>query len=421
MRDGTLIDFAMGTELDRVDLKQELPKTLQTTSLEGAFDATNSIQVYLAVPRLNNGQPNVSYDGESENTRFREIRREVFDENRSAEAQLLQFRMLNARILLSGQDTTGYEILPIAKLRSASEGAARPSLDPSYIPPCLSIEAWPELGRGVVRAIYDTIGQKIDVLSQQIVSRSVSRDTREPGDSDRIAMLEKLNEAHAVLSVQTFAQGIHPFRAYLEIARLVGGLAIFTEARCVTDIPPYDHDDLARIFKLLQEKLNAILNSVQDFKFEQRYFEGVGMGMQVSLDPRWFHTDWQWYIGVARGDLSQQECQELLSPGNLDWKIGSSRQVELLFKRRAQGLQLRPLMRNVRALPTQKEWTYYEVIQDASPAWKDVQQTESIAIRLKDSLIMNLENLQGERQLVVSAFGRRVPLQFALFAVPQES
>ena len=164
--------------------------------------------------------------------------------------------MLNARILLSGQDTTGYEILPIAKLRSASEGAARPSLDPSYIPPCLSIEAWPELGRGVVRAIYDTIGQKIDVLSQQIVSRSVSRDTREPGDSDRIAMLEKLNEAHAVLSVQTFAQGIHPFRAYLEIARLVGGLAIFTEARCVTDIPPYDHDDLARIFKLLQEKLN---------------------------------------------------------------------------------------------------------------------------------------------------------------------
>lgn len=408
MRDGTLVDFSSGTQLDRVDLK---PHT----------DSANHIQVYLAVPRLNLGQPNTADGADADDLRFTAVQQEVFDENRASAPQALHFRSLNAKILLSSQDTSGYEILPIAQLRSASEGAARPSIDVDYIPPCLSIDAWPELGRGIVRAIFDIIGQKIDVLSKQINSRSVSRDTREPGDADRIAMLERLNEAHAVLSVQSFASGVHPFVAYCELCRLVGSLAIFTDEKCITDIPAYDHEDLARIFNYLQIKINSILNSVQDFKFEQRYFEGVGMGMQVSLEPRWFNSDWQWFIGVAKGDLTQQECEDLLSQGHLDWKLGSSRQVEILFKRRAEGLKLRPLMRNIRALPTQQDWLYYEVIQDSSPAWRDVQQTQSVAIRFKDSLIMNLEKLQGERQIVVSALGRRVPLQFALFAVPQDS
>ena len=81
---------------------------------------------------------------------------------------------------------------------------------------------------------------------------------------------------------------------------------------------------------------------MRDYEFEQRYFVGVGMGMQVTLEPKWFNSDWQWYIGVNKGELSEQECRELLSPGQLDWKFGSSRQVEILFKHRAEGLRLNP-------------------------------------------------------------------------------
>ena len=59
-----------------------------------------------------------------------------------------------------------------------------------------------------------------------------------------------------------------------------------------------------------------------------------------------------------------------------------------------------------------------EVPRKDSPAWRDVQQTQTLALRLKDSLILNYDRLQGETQLVVSARGKRVTLQFALFAVP---
>jgi type VI secretion system protein ImpJ len=64
---------------------------------------------------------------------------------------------------------------------------------------------------------------------------------------------------------------------------------------------------------------------------------------------------------------------------------------------------------------------YYEVKQaGTSPAWRDVQETQTLALRLRDTLIMNRDRLQGERKLVVSARGKPVTLQFALFAVPIE-
>jgi type VI secretion system protein ImpJ len=309
-------------------------------------------------------------------------------------------------------------LLPIAQIKRASEGEATPQVDESYIPPVLSILAWPGLGRNIVRAVYDVIGEKIDVLSRQIANRGMGLTTRDPTDTERISLLDKLNEASGELAVTAFAQGIHPLTAYTLLARTLGQLSILAEERRVGDIPAYDHDDLARIFLYLQRKIEEIIHSVRPYEFEQRFFAGVGMGMQVTLEPRWFHSDWQWFIGVNKGDLSEQECRNLLSPGQLDWKLGSSRQVELLFTRRAEGLRLQSVDRPIRALPVQRDWIYYEVSQQDSPAWRDVVETQTLAMRLRDSLILNQDKLQGEQKLLVSALGRKLWLQFALFAVP---
>jgi type VI secretion system protein ImpJ len=312
--------------------------------------------------------------------------------------------------------------LPIAQIKRSSEGQATPEIDPEYIPPLLSSNVWPGLGDNIIRSLFDLIGQKIEVLSQQIVSRGMGRDSQDPGDLDRISMLEMLNEAYATFSVTSFAQSIHPFVLYTEFCRLLGKLSIFTPERRITDIPAYDHDDLARIFKEVKLRIERILLGLRDYEFEQRYFLGVGLGMQVSLEPRWFHSNWEWCIGVRKGDLNAQECRQLLSAGALDWKLGSSRQVENIFLRRSQGVELRPLDRPIRALPASQEWTYFDVIRnDASPAWRDVVETQTLAMRLKDSLIQNKDRLQGEREINVSAMGKTVNLQFALFAIPHRS
>src|SRR5262245_53214479 len=405
MRDGTLVALEHGEEPDRVGLSE-------------AFDKKEVLTVYLGVPKLKLGRPNVGGNDSATPARYMPIRLGLPDEQTGSNEQELELKQLNARLLLSTQDLSGYELLPIAQVKRASAGAARPQLDESYIPPVIAIDAWQGLGRDIVRAIYDVVGQKIEVLSQQIASRNIGLDSRNPGDLDRILMLGQLNAASATLSILGFAQGTHPLTAYTELCRICGQLSIFAKDRRVEPVPPYDHDNLAGIFKEIYLRIERLLNAVRDYEYEQRAFTGVGLGMQVTLEPKWFNSDWQWYIGVNKGDLTTQECQELLSSGQLDWKLGSSRQVEILFKQRAPGVEMRPLDRPIRALPSLSDWLYYEVHKSEGPAWRDVQATQTLAMRLRDSLIVNLDQLQGKQQLVINNRGRNYPLQFALFAVP---
>ena len=340
------------------------------------------------------------------------------DENRSGQEQELQFRRLNARLLLSTEDPSGYELLPIAQVKRASDAGARPQIDPEYIPPLISIDAWPGLGRDNVRAVYDIIGQKVDVLSQQIRERNIGFAATDAGDLNRMMMLMELNGAYSALAASAFSRACHPLTAYTQLCKIAGRLAIFSDERRPQDTPAYDHEDLGRIFPLIRRRIEALIYTVREAEYEQRFFIGAGLGMQASLEPRWFHADWQWYIGVHKGELTEQECRDLLAPGELDWKLGSSRQVEILFKRRAEGLQLRPMDRVVRAMPNRPDWIYYEVVKRDNPAWRDVQETQTLAMRFKDSLIANRDRFQGNRSVVVQTRGRNVELQFALFAVP---
>jgi type VI secretion system protein ImpJ len=422
MRDGTIISIDSGQEPDRVDFRNQFHHLGEAvTNLADAFENESVIRVYLAVPKLKLGRANVSNSATSAAARYSETTLSLQDEVTGGNDLEVQFRNLNIRILLSNQDLSGYEVLPIAQIKRAGEGEAVPNLDVEYIPPLLSISAWPGLGRDIVRAVYDVIGQKIDTLSRQLVNRGIGLDSRHPGDLDRIFMLSVLNAAHARLSVLSFANGVHPLTAYTELCGIVGQLGIFSPERQAKPVPQYNHDDLARIFATIRREIEVSINAVREYEFQQRYFVGVGMGMQVSLEPRWFNSDWQWFIGVNKGDLTHQECRELLSAGQLDWKLGSARQVEVLFNRRAEGLILSPVERPIRALPSSQEWMFYEVPRKDNPAFRDVEETQTLAMRLKDSLIENLGQLQGERHLTVTVRGRRTPLEFALFAVPIQS
>jgi len=297
MKDGTLVALEPGQEMDRLDLKE-------------AFNKESVVRVFLAVPKLKLGTANVAA-GDGAKVRYGEVKQSVQDESFGGNDQELQFRSLNVRLLLSTQDVSGYEVLPIAQLERSGAREAVPQIDDKYFPPVLAVDAWPSLGRDIVRSIYDLIGKKSEVLGEQIVNRGITLVSQEPGDLDRLLMLSQLNIAYATLAVMAFAQGVHPLTAYTELARIVGRLAIFSPARRPPEIPKYDHDDLARIFRYLKEQIELLLESIRDYEYEQRFFVGEGKGMRVSLETKWLGADWQWFVGVMRGSLSEQECMVL--------------------------------------------------------------------------------------------------------------
>lgn len=407
MSDGTLISVDPGAALDRLDLKE-------------AFAKESVVRVFLAVPKLKLGSTNVAPANDPGKSRFVDTRQSLPDESLGGNDQEVQLRALNVRLLLSTQDLAGYEVLPIAQVQRAGEREATPVVDANYFPPMLACDAWPPLALGIVRAIYDLIGKKIEVLTEQVTNRGITLASQEPGDLDRLLMLSQLNVASCALGVLAFALGVHPLPAYTELCRIVGRLSIFGPERRPPEIPVYDHDDLARIFRYIKERIELLLSAIRDYEYEQRFFVGEGKGMRVTLESKWFNAEWQWFVGIARGNLSEKECLALLSPGALDWKLGSARQVDALFEYGAEGLHLTPLPQAPRALPPGRDWLYYEVSRANAP-WKDVLDTQTLAMRLKDTLIVNRHELQGQRKLVVSAGGKQAALQFALFAVPSRT
>lgn len=421
-KDGTLVIVAPEQDLDRAAMKEAIQQ------LEGALknivaDLKNSLQVepvvrvYLGVPRLKAGTSNVRREWETNGKqRFIELKRPYLEEGAGVNEQEISVKALNVRLLLSTDDLSGYELLPIAQVQRADERSPHPQLDVRYIPPMIDISCWPPLQRDVVRAIYDIIGKKIEVLTQQVITRGLSLTSQGPGDLDRILMLSQLNEAYATLTVLAFAQGVHPFVAYKELCRLVGKLSIFGKDRRVPDVPHYDHDDLGRIFYWIKERILQLLESVKDYEYEMQKFIGVGLGLQVSLAEKWLRSDWKWYVGVVHENVSDEECRELLGQKYLDWKLGSQREVEVLFTLAKPGLHLVPLNYTPRALPVGGNWAYYEVSRDGE-AWRDVQLTQTLAMRLRDTQIVNRLELQGQHRIMVNFKGKRAELEFALFAV----
>ena len=95
------------------------------------------------------------------------------------------------------------------------------------------------------------------------------------------------------------------------------------------------------------------------------------------------------------------------------------RQVEGLFQAGRPGLMLLPQDQAPKVLPG-KDWIYFEVGRGGD-AWVDVVTTQSLAMRYQDRLVDNRESLEGQKTLVINVQGRKVELQFALFAVPVQA
>lgn len=407
--DGTLLSRGLGQELSRVDLKLALEKEPLVT-------------VLLAVPKLNLGRPNVGGGADSNGSmRYVDVPGELADESAGGSPQSVGLRDLNARIMLSTQDTAGYECLPLARVKRTGDREGAPQLDADYIPPVLVLEASEDL-KGIVRSIYDLIGQRCEVIGQQIQSRNITLAATQPGDLERIMLQWVLNEASATLEILSFARGVHPFPAYLELCRIVGRLSIFGPTRKIGPVERYDHDDLARIYKWARREIERLINEVGNYEYERVPFIGAGAGMpimHVELKPRWLENNWEWYVGITSSDLSKPDQQKLVSHDFLDWKIGSRNSVDASFAARIPGLKLTLALEIPAALPRDGSWILYKVNRDPMPAWQEVVTSQTLAMRLSKVLVSNLGELQGSKTLKVDAVGKKGSLEFALFAVPQ--
>ena len=251
--------------------------------------------------------------------RFVEFRRPT-DEKRWWKCQEIALRKLNYRVLFSTDELTGFDLIPLVRLVKSTTDEGNFLIDSNYFQPSITIQSWPELA-GVVRAIFDVIGSRIQSLGDTVRDKNITLSSQTQGDLEKIMLLHALNEAYGELSCLAFAAGVHPLVAYTALCRIVGKCSIFGPGQAIENVPKYDHEDLATIFKWALERIRKLIYSVKEDEYEQRYFVGSGRGMVVQLEPEWFGAEWDWYFGVDPINLSKDECLRLLTK-SIDWMLG---------------------------------------------------------------------------------------------------
>jgi type VI secretion system protein ImpJ len=405
MRDGAIISVPQDGELGVVDLKS-------------ALGGDRVVTIYLGCPQLSDWRPNVVPPGSPLDSRYSSVTTEVEDETTGAKPQTINVLRLNLRLLTSDAEAPGIEAIPIARLTQSDRSDGPPQLDPTYIPPLVACDAWPSLQIGILQSIRYRIGGKMGVLAQQAISREISFDSRDRGDAKHLAQLRELNEAYAVLGPIAYTRGIHPLAAYLELCRIAGTLAIFGDSRRMPDLPQYDHDDLGHCFFAVKRCLDELLDEMTEPVYKERPFVGVGARMQVELESVWVRPEWQIFVGVQTS-LPVDDCIDLITqPGRLDMKVGSSDDVDRLYRLGRPGLRFRYVPQPPISLPTPPGMVFFQLEreQGMSNEWQAVERSLSLAIRPSERLIAG--DIQGRSQLAIRVGDRPETMQFTLFALP---
>jgi type VI secretion system protein ImpJ len=397
MRDGTLISSPEGGSLPELDLRQVMQgKPLLT--------------LFAAIPKLQSTRSMSASAG-----RYRVESIDLEDANTGQNSRPIQVRRLNLQLLSDADDHAGYSTLPLMRIRRADRSESLPELDRSFIPPLLAVDAWTVLEQEIVRPVFDRIGKKLELVSNQVISRGITFDSSSQGDRVILEQMRVMNESYAELSVQAFVPGIHPLDVFRQLLTFVGRMSVFTPARRVAALPTYDHDDLGGCFWAARRLVDGVLDAVVEPEYSERAFIGAGQRVQVALEPAWLETGKRLFVAVTSPMTAEQTKQ--LVQRRLDMKIGAGSTVDELYRLGRAGLQFEYLSEPPRCLPLRPGRAFFAIDSAHSrEQWDAVQRSLSLAVRFNESLISG--DIQGRQAIEVLVDGRPVTLEFVLYVVP---
>jgi type VI secretion system protein ImpJ len=401
LRDGTMVAVPEDGALTALDLRP---------AAERGSDHT----VYLAVPALDLSRPNAAARGAGTQVRFLTDTVEAADENTGDGAEPILFRSLQFRLLLSTDDHTGYDVLPLARLVPSEEHDGCMKIDRTYYPPLLAVDGWAPFDQ-LIESIYHAIGRKADRLVAQLEVRA-SRDGSSEWAATATGQLRVLHEASAVLGVMGFTPGVPPLTAYTELSRLVGQLACYGPTRTLPELPRYDHEDLGPRVLRLKQILDALLALITESEYRERRFVGIGLRVQADLDPAWTGDDWRLFIAV-QSSLPEPELRALLADGSkFGLKVGSGTRVDELYRLGLPGLSLTAPAVRPGQLPAAAGEVLLAVGRDVAREWEHVRASNTLGLRFNETLVAG--PLAGERVVTIRLAAAPATLSFALYAIP---
>jgi type VI secretion system protein ImpJ len=332
-----------------------------------------SLQLYLAVPEYRAGGHNVSMTERSQDTRYRAeavLRR---DENNGLNEKPIQVARSNFRILAAGESLDGSSTLPLARVIRASSGAY--DLDPTFIPPLLSLAASDQL-RTIARRLVELLSAKSSTLGGARRQRHQSLADFGITDVADFWLLYTVNTHLPVFRHLYDARRVHPSELFSEMLALAGALSTFSSSVDARDLPAYDHADLAGCFTALDERLRELLETVVAARHVSLPLKGTGPSVYaVAIDQERYFTAPEIFLAVK----AQVPPAELVRKAPQVLKVSSANRIEQLISQALPGLRLSPMGDAPGALPIKLDYQYFAVDRTGSD-WDAVRLAGNLAV-----------------------------------------
>lgn len=343
-QDGELVD-APGLD--------ELPPTVDLGQLQSQ-PQQQSVTYYAALPGLKPFSGNFAQPGQDSNTvRFVQANQETPDLYTQASPAQLAYLKKTVRLVAESEPRDAYTCFPLLRLRRAASGGFE--LDPSFVPPSLSIGAAPIVFLQL-RRLLDALQAKVGALYGH--HREPSRNVIEfrSGDMSSFWLLHTASSACAALTHYLHHPDLHPERLYEQLLATAGALMTFSKSWTLADLPPYRHADpgpaFAKVHQIIRELLDTVISS--------KYFAIVLNEVRPSyhhgmLDSGKIDDKTTFYIAVS----ADMPALELVDMVPLRFKVGAPDDVEKCVLSALPGVRLQYAPQLPAAVPVRPDTCYF--------------------------------------------------------------
>ncbi len=352
-----------------------VPKDQDAPPALALDETTRDETIYLCLPVDQAGKAVAEVsDGDTGAARFQASVTKVADcsDVRTGSEADIRLGHLCLRLMQGGDDRSGYFGIPVARIRDVSANG-KVTLDKTFIPTCLSIQASDQL-RGFVVELQGLLHQRGDALAK--VDNAPERQGT-VADHINFMLLQLVNRHEPVLTHLAGDADFHPealFRLYLQLA---GELAtFFSRSQRPPEFPAYRHDDLTATF----EPLEATIREFLSVEFEKR-------AIQIPLQA---HPEYGLYVGkIEDRSLLSSAAFVLAVTSDLDAasmarqfpdhsKTGAVEQIQKLVNLALLGIPLRPRPTAPRQINYNINAAYFE-LDKTSEHWSELEQSGGIA------------------------------------------
>lgn len=340
----------------------DLPITLQT------------VTYYIAIPIVKSFGGNFVTEGQSSNsTRYVQTNKETPDLFTQATASELSYLKKYARLMSELEPRDSYASFPITKLRRISSGGFE--IDPSFMPPCLSVRSAPLLLLQL-RRLMDALQAKVDALYGHHREPNKNIIEFRSGDISSFWLLHTASSALAALTHYFHHPALHPERLFEQLLGLTGSLMAYSRNYTLVDLPAYLHDNPGPSFL----KINSIIRELLDTVISTKYFaislsESKPSYHLGQLDSGKINEQTKFYLAVS-ADLPALELVEVVP---LRFKVGAPDDVEKFVLSAMPGVRITHAPQVPSALPMRPDTCYF-LLDSKGPMYERMIAAQSISI-----------------------------------------